>query len=185
MLKFIIPTIAILSLLTCFGQAEAYTIRQIKNVPYSDNYYNKYPANNPYNADLTRIERSLFNRTYINDTPSARLSRIEKQLFNQSYTSMNIGQRMNNVLANYRSNYQGNYYTSNSNNGYYSPNTIKSRLLNSFVGQPTGYTPAITNSPYLNRFGPSYSRGYYGTNGWGYHNNYHPTMTGAGIHILD
>lgn len=180
MFKFIILVLMVISF---YPQAEAYTVSRVKNVPTYNNYY--YNGSTPYNADLTRIERYLFNSTYTNESDAARLNRIEKNIFNKTYSSMSAAQRMNNVLANYRGDYQGNYYTPTSNNGYYAPTTMKNRLLNSFVGQPTGYTPSITNSPYLNRFGPSYNRGYYGTNGWGYHNTFNPTMTGAGIHILD
>lgn len=154
---------------------------------YNNNIRRVQNTTNPYNKDLCRVEQFLYGTTYSNQNNTTRLNRIEKRLFNRSYSSMNIGQRMNNILANYRGNYQQNYYSSRNNgyNNYYQPNTIKNRMINSFVGQPTGYTPSITNSPYLNRFGPSYSRGYYGNNGWGYHNSYRPTMSGAGIHILD
>lgn len=166
-----------------YSKVEAYTVTHVKNVP---NYgYGNYNNANPYHADLVRIERHLFNRAYLNDDNATRLSRIEKRLFNQTYSNMSISQRMNNALANYR----GEDYSSNNyyaqNNTYYPQNTIRNRLINTFVGQPTGFTPSITNSSYINRFGPSYNRGFYGTNGWGYHNSYHPTMTGAGIHILD
>ena len=157
-----------------------------QNNGYNNNYNNgNYNNGNPYHADLVRIERHLFNRAYLNDNNETRLNRIEKKLFNQTYSNMSIAQRMNNALANYR----GEDYSSNNyyaqNNAYYPQNTMRNRLINTFVGQPTGFTPSITNSSYINRFGPSYNRGYYGTNGWGYHNSYHPTMTGAGIHILD
>ena len=97
---------------------------------------------------------------------------------------MNISQRMNNILANYRGEDYPQRYYNNSAYNTSSSNRIKNRLINTFVGQPTGFSPEITNSPYINRFGPSYNRGYYGTNGWGYHNSYNPTFGGAGIHIL-
>lgn len=184
MFKFIIVSLAILALgLGSQIGVEAYTVTHVKNVPNSN--YRNYGNTNPYHADLTRIERHLFNRAYLNDNNATRLNRIEKRLFNQTYSNMSIAQRMNNALANFR----GEDYSSNNyyaqNNSYYPQNTIRNRLINTFVGQPTGYTPSITNSSYINRFGPSFNRGYYGTNGWGYHNSYHPTMSGAGIHILD
>lgn len=187
MYKFIIVTLLITALgIGIQTGADAYTVTHVRNVPNS-NYrnYGNYNNGNPYHADLVRIERHLFNRAYLNDNNETRLNRIEKKLFNQTYSNMSIAQRMNNALANYR----GEDYSSNNyyaqNNAYYPQNTMRNRLINTFVGQPTGFTPSITNSSYINRFGPSYNRGYYGTNGWGYHNSYHPTMTGAGIHILD
>ncbi len=157
------------------------------------NYGNNNPSvkkvnignNNPYNADLNMVEEFLFGKTYSKENNNSRLNRIENKLFNRSYPTMNVAHRMNNVLANYRGNYyHRNYY--NARNNYYRPrNTIRNRVMDTLVGRPTGFTPSITNSPYLNRFGPSYSRGYYGNNGWGYHNSFRPTMTGAGIHILN
>lgn len=58
------------------------------------------------------------------------------------------------------------------------------KLKNAFIGTPTGYTPQIEPSPYLNSYGPSYMRGYYGSNGWNNHNVYNPIYSGAGLHIL-
>ncbi|MBD5403048.1 hypothetical protein HDR58_09705 [bacterium] len=166
------------------GQVHAYTVTQVKNVPNYSNY-SSYNDNAAYNADLSRVERFLFNKTYAKESNTVRLARIEKELFSRSYPTMSISQRMNNVLANYRTDYRtNNYYNAHSNN-YYRQNNVRNRMLNSLIGQPTGYTPAITNSSYLNGFGPSINRGYYGTNGWGYHNSYRPTYSGAGIHILD
>lgn len=160
---------------------EAYTVTTVKNVPNNYNYnYNE----NIYNNDLSHVEQYLFGRRYSSESNSSRLNRIEKELFNQSYSSMNISQRMNNILANYRGEDYPQRYYNNSAYNTSSSNRIKNRLINTFVGQPTGFSPEITNSPYINRFGPSYNRGYYGTNGWGYHNSYNPTFGGAGIHIL-
>lgn len=173
----------LISLLICsiylgFQSVEAYTIKQVQNSNYD--YYN----NNIYDNDLTRVEKYLFRQTFKQENNFSRLNRIERELFNQNYPSMTISQRMNNVLANYRENdyYNGSYSSSNS---YYPRTSIKNKIMNNLIGQPTGMTPSILSSPYINRFGPSYNRGYYGTNGWGYHNSYQPTMTGAGIHILD
>lgn len=173
----------LISLLICsiyagFQSVEAYTIKQVQNSNYD--YYN----NNIYENDLTRVEKYLFRQTFKQENNASRLNRIERELFNQNYPSMTISQRMNNVLANYRENdyYNGSYSSSNS---YYPRTSIKNKIMNNLIGQPTGMTPSILSSPYINRFGPSYNRGYYGTNGWGYHNSYQPTMTGAGIHILD
>lgn len=168
----------ICSIYAGFQSVEAYTIKQVQNSNYD--YYN----NNIYENDLTRVEKYLFRQTFKQENNASRLNRIERELFNQNYPSMTISQRMNNVLANYRENnyYNGSYSSSNS---YYPRTSIKNKIMNNLIGQPTGMTPSILSSPYINRFGPSYNRGYYGTNGWWYHNSYQPTMTGAGIHILD
>lgn len=168
----------ICSIYADFQSVEAYTFKQVQNSNYD--YYN----NNIYDNDLTRVEKYLFRQTFKQENNFSRLNRIERELFNQNYPSMTISQRMNNVLANYRENdyYNGSYSSSNS---YYPRTSIKNKIMNNLIGQPTGITPSILSSPYINRFGPSYNRGYYGTNGWGYHNSYQPTMTGAGIHILD
>lgn len=168
----------ICSIYAGFQSVEAYTFKQVQNSNYD--YYN----NNIYDNDLTRVEKYLFRQTFKQENNFSRLNRIERELFNQNYPSITISQRMNNVLANYRENdyYNGSYSSSNS---YYPRTSIKNKIMNNLIGQPTGMTPSILSSPYINRFGPSYNRGYYGTNGWGYHNSYQPTMTGAGIHILD
>mgnify|MGYP006916226165 CR=1 FL=1 len=63
---------------------------------------------------------------------------------------------------------------------------VLTRIKNALFGVPTGYTPApIMPSSYLNSYGPSYMRGFYGNNGWNSHNIYNPVITGSGIHILD
>ncbi len=49
------------------------------------------------------------------------------------------------------------------------------KLKSAFVGQPTGYTPPIAPSPYLNQYyGPSYQQGFYTGNRWNDHNVYYP-----------
>ena len=49
------------------------------------------------------------------------------------------------------------------------------KVKSAFVGQPTGYTPQITPSPYLNPYyGPSYNQGFYTGNRWNDHNVYYP-----------
>ena len=183
MKKLLVLGFLIYAIFSTLCEVKAYTIKQVTNVPNSNyNYYN----DNIYDNDLSRIEKYLFRRTYRQENNNSRLNRIEQELFNQNYHSMPISQRMNHVLANYRGNdYDNGYYSSASQNSYYPQTTIKNRLTNNLIGQPTGMTPSILNSPYINKFGPSYNRGFYGTNGWGYQNVYRPTMTGAGVHILD
>lgn len=52
---------------------------------------------------------------------------------------------------------------------------LLSKLKSAFIGQPTGYTPAIPPSHYLNGYyGPSYQQGYYTGNRWNDHNVYYP-----------
>ena len=49
------------------------------------------------------------------------------------------------------------------------------KLKSAFVGQPTGYTPQIAPSPYINPYyGPSYQQGFYTGNRWNDHNAYYP-----------
>lgn len=165
------------------------------NYPYNNRYYSTRNSN-PYSSDLSRMENFLFGRTYRNSSNNSRLNRIEQHLFNQTYGNMSIAKRLNNALANYRGDYYYDNpprpYYSNSSNRYYRPNTtIRNRVLNTLVGQPTGYTPMINHQhnlpPMFNggAFGPSYSTSYSGPRGYGQQNYYRPTMTGAGIHILD
>lgn len=156
--------------------------------------YKSSESDNPYNEDITRIEKSLFGKTYTKDNNAVRLNRIEQKLFNKTYSTMNIAQRLNNVLANYRENYAdsytansyGSYYNSRRPrySSYYNPNSFRDRMYNNFIGRPTGFTPAI-GSPFLNSSWPTYSNSYSGNRGWGYSSSYRPTMTGAGIHILN
>ena len=82
----------------------------------------------------------------------------------------------------YNTDYQNSEYSEEYNNkvGFWD------RVKNAFIGQATGYTPQIVvPSPYINTYGPSYMRGYYGTNGWNSHNSFNPVYTGSRIRILD
>ncbi len=128
---------------------------------------------NVFNDDINMVERGIFGRIYATDNTKTRLNRIERRMFNRVYPSMTISQRMNNILTNYENGV-----------GYCGNMSIKDRLINTFIGQPTGYTPQIYPSPYINTFGPSYMQGTYGDNGWRYHNMVRPVMTRTGIHIL-
>ena len=137
-------------------------------------------TNSIYNNDLARIEDYLFGTTYRRETPASRLNRIERRLFNRNYANMNIAQRMNNILANYR---QDDYY----NRNYladYNRRTPAQRIMNRFIGQPTGFTPSIIDTPFGGSFSPTFSRGYTSNRGYGY-NNTIPAMSRAGIRTLD
>ena len=95
------------------------------------------------------------------------------------------------VCANYVSYYDNNTYYEDSSvypysRSYCAPKEgVLSKIRNAFFGAPTGFTPPILPSSYLNSYGPSYMRGFYGNNGWNSHNTYSPIVTGSGIHILD
>ncbi len=162
-------------------------------VAYSStiHYYNKSNNNveissskasddNEYCTDLGMVEKYLFGRIYVSDSTSSRMTRIERRLFGRNYSSLKTSERMNNILSNYAldSKYSG-------LNSYYNNMSIRDRVINSILGQPTGYTPPIYPSPYLNdRIAPSYMQGYYGNNNLKYHNMVRPVSTGTGVHIL-
>ncbi len=57
--------------------------------------------------------------------------------------------------------------------------SLVERIKKYFIGEPTGFTPEIYDCPYLNTMGPSYMRGFYGSNGWNNHNIYHPYVRGS------
>ena len=188
--KFIVTTCLIsLCMLLNLNSANADIMRY-----ENPQYYHSDTQNNPYDTDLSRVEDSLFGRTYRNDNNAVRLNRIEHKLFNKTYSTKNIAQRMNNVLSQYQNksnraytaNNYGNYYNTRRAgfNNYYNPTSFRDRLYNNFVGRPTGFTPAI-GSHILNGFAPGFDNSYSGTRGWGYQNSYRPTMTGAGVQILN
>ncbi len=193
MKKILAISILVFGLTIANGEAQAYTIRQIKNVPtYSGTTYNAY------SNDLAHIEEYLFGKTYPNENVNNRINRIEKKIFNKTYSTMNTSSRMNNILANYRKydsfdNFDGfntnsNFFTnSNTGTSYYSRTsnyTPTRRIYNRFIGQPTGFTPPIMNSPFhRNSFGPRINRSIYRPRTFGY-NNFYPTSSRAGIRIL-
>lgn len=184
MYKFSLLGIVILSIFLIELSSEAIIANYGHNGHYKLVNSFTFDSENPYNQDLSRVEQFLFNKTFQNENNAERLNRIEFQVFKKNFPTLNISQRMNNVLANYRGDYMGSGYFAGNEN--YTTPSFKNRIINRFVGQPTGFTPALSNSNFMNTtFGPSYNRGYYGSNGWGYHNSFNPTMTGAGIHILD
>ncbi|MBQ8459131.1 hypothetical protein IJ541_03395 [bacterium] len=136
--------------------------------------------NSAYDRDLMQIEDYLFGNYYRNDSTASRLNRIEKKLFGRNYSTMTTAQRMNNILANYRNDYNRNYL-----NDYYGARTPAQRILNRFIGQPTGFTPQIINSPFdYGGYGAGINRMNYTNRGYNY-NNVLPASMGAGIHILD
>jgi hypothetical protein len=129
-----------------------------------------------YSNDLTRVEKYLFGMSFKDDTVVDRFNRIEKRLFNKTYKTLNYAQRMNNILANYKDDFNNKNYLSE----YYSTNTPTQRIRNRFIGQPTGFTPPIMPYP---AYAPQYNRGYTTTRGYGY--PIPQTVTRAGVRILD
>lgn len=57
--------------------------------------------------------------------------------------------------------------------------TLKERFKKFVIGEPTGFTPELYDCPYINKIGPSYMQGFYGSNGWNDHNIYHPYIRGS------
>lgn len=158
---------------TCaYAQRTLTTYNQVPN-----NYY--YDNNNAYSNDLMDVEEYLFGRNFKKDSLNFRLNRIEKRLFNHCYPSMSPVDRINNILLSYQDKYYNNYLSNNRDD------TIAQKLLNRFIGQPTGFTPPVMNTPY-NEFGypVGISRFNSGNRGYRY-NNTVPGSMGAGIHILD
>lgn len=219
--KLLAISIILCSISLTLPEVFAYTITT--NTPTYSN-----TMDNAYSNDLSHIEEYLFGKTYRSNSIDDRLKRIENKLFNKTYTSMNTTNRMNNILTNYRntnsttgslSNFittsptgSGSYFTRSGNFSSYTP---RQRLYNRFIGQPTGFTPPIMNSPFhRNSFpglrpgvAPGFRAGYrhrphYG-NKFGYYrprrvnNTYgtrtyygtpsylQPTSARAGITILD
>lgn len=156
-------------------QAQKRTIRTYNQIPNTD-----YSGYNTYSNDLIDVEEYLFGRNFRTDSLNYRLNRIENRLFNQNYSSMAPVDRVNNILLNYQDRYYNNYL-SNSRN----PDTLAQKILNRFIGQPTGFTPPIMNTPY-NGYGYPVGINRYNTSNRGYnYSNTVPANVGAGIRILD
>lgn len=58
------------------------------------------PVNSSY-PDVSRIEQSLFGRTFENENISLRLSRIEKSMFSTTYSGSSDSQRIDNIISNF------------------------------------------------------------------------------------
>lgn len=176
----LMTTLLILGLTIPSVQAENRIVSTVKNIPVNT-YGNTYNNGNVYSNDLSIVEDYLFGRIYRNESTGSRLNRIERRLYRRNYASANTAQRMNNILSNYRDDYNNRNYLAD----YYSNRTPAQRIYNRFIGQPTGFTPSIINSPFgSNFFNPGFSSSYTGNRGYGYNNSI-PAVTGAGIRILD
>ena len=175
-MKKIILCIICTFCLQSLSLAEKRTVTTYQNIPSPS-----YSQNSIYNRDLANIENTLFGEIYQNESFISRLNRIEMRLFNRTYSSSNYATRMNNILANYKEDYyyNRNYLPTNKNK------TTAQKIIDRFIGYPTGYTPQIVNTPFNDYGYPvGINRGYSSNRGYRY-NNYLPPTTGAGIHILD
>ena len=97
--------------------------------------------------------------------------------------ALNIKVFASDTIYNYDSTYSEEY-----ENSFCAPDkeSLLSKLKNVFIGRPSGFTPPVIEpSPYINTYGPSYMRGYYGTNGWNSHNSFNPVYSGSRINILN
>lgn len=99
MSKFSLIGIVILSIFLIELSSDAIITNYGHNSPYKLVNSFKFDTENPYNQDLTRVEQFLFNQTYKNENNAERLNRIEYQVFKKNFPTLNISQRMNNVLA--------------------------------------------------------------------------------------
>lgn len=64
----------------------------------ADPFLNPNKINYP---DISRIENSLYGRSFENQNISSRLSRIEKSLFNKTYSNSSNIQRIDNIISNF------------------------------------------------------------------------------------
>ncbi len=175
MKKLLAISFLVLCLQLAIQPVQSRTVTVVKNVD------NGTYQNNAYNRDLNVVEKYLFGTTYFKESTSSRLNRIEHRLFNRTYSSMNNANRMNNIMANYRQDYN---YNRNYLSNYYDNSTPVSRIRNRFIGQPTGYTPQIYNTPFgSNFYSPGFSSSNITNRGYSYNNGI-PMTTGAGIQIL-
>lgn len=164
----------LLSFASIITEAEAQTHT------FTYNPYEYKSQETVFDKDLNRVENYLFRRTFYNNNILTRLARIERKLFDRIYDDKNITSRVNHILANY----QDNYYP---NNDYVSNNTYKMTprrfLRNAIIGQPTGFSPQVMNSPFES-FVPQFSNAYQSPTGYSYNNSI-PARAGVGLHILD
>lgn len=79
--------------------------------------------------DITKIERSLFGRTFANQNMSNRLSRIEKSLFSKTFSNSSEIQRIDNIISNFN---QINKYPNISQNAL---SKIESQIFNQNFAQ--------------------------------------------------
>lgn len=66
-----------------------------------NNFGNYNNVNNTSNTNLSKIEYTLFGRSYENQNISMRLGRIEKSLFSKTYPNQSYDQRIDNIISNF------------------------------------------------------------------------------------
>lgn len=174
-MKNVVILVLAISLYIVYSQScYSKTVKRVYTVPNSS-------YSSPYCDDLDMIEEYLFGKTYYKEAPGLRLNRIEESLFNKTYPSLNIAQRMNRALENYRDDYYNrNYLTQFANTA-----GIGTRIRNRFIGQPTGFSPSVINTPFSSgNFMPGIN--YAGSHNRSYrYGNFVPANMGAGVTILD
>lgn len=58
------------------------------------------PANNNY-SEVSKVEQSIFGRSFENQDISTRLSRIERSIFSRTYSNVPNSQRIDNIISNF------------------------------------------------------------------------------------
>lgn len=156
------------------------------NTTVINNY--KYNINN----GLNKLERKIFNKTYENDLLENRISRLEEQIMG-TIQSGDLNSRYN-ILKKAVNSYSANSYNQVANPYCGVPimtsgggwrglaGSLGNFFSGNYQGYPTGLSPQIM-SPYINNYGPDYSRGFYSNHGWTQNNIYRGSNTG--VTILD
>ena len=129
-----------------------------------------------YNSDIASLEQINFGKTFNNEPQNKRLNRLEVALFGHTNENMSKSDRLNNIIS-YNSN--DNKFPKQETNQQQKV-TLKDRFKKTFIGEPTGFTPQFSSElydcPYINKFGPSFMQGFYGSNGWNDHIIYYPKI---------
>lgn len=143
------------------------------------NYKNNVRKNNTYSG-LSKLERKIFNKTYDNDLPENRVSRLEEQIMG-TIQSGDLNSRYN-ILKNAANPYCGIPIMTSGGGWRGLAGSLGNFFSGAYRGYPTGLSPQIM-SPYINNYGPDYSRGFYSNHGWAQNNIYRGSNTG--VTILD
>ena len=120
---------------------------------HSTFYQNGYNTYNPYQHDLTRLERRIFNQTFDYDSQNARIERLERKIFG-ACQSGSLDERLNllkNAGQNYKTYSTHPYTTSQYNRPIFTGtagsnwrNMVLGNFMNQFAGTATGFTPTLT-----------------------------------------
>lgn len=146
----------------------------------------------PKLANLNKLEKKIFDRTYEDELDENRVARLEEQIFG-TIQSGDLFHRYS-VLQKAVPKYGKRTYTTTSFAPYGGmpvtscggwrglAGSLGNFFNGGYAGYPTGFSPQIT-SPYINDYGPDYQRGYYTNHGWGINNSNYGA--GSRVHILD